>query len=96
MKKEQYYYHCLPVEKKDFAVMVEIPSYLQAETAYADGKATPLDTFVSNHEPVGIEEEEKFKSNLQSMLDYIFYLGGAPTPPTLRGSLRSGDKSSDV
>lgn len=83
-KTHQLYYYCLPLEKTDFAIMVEIPSWLAANEAVQTGKATPLDVFIVENEPAGRETEEKFRGELQDLLDYIFYLGGAPT---LRGKL---------
>lgn len=83
-KPHQLYYYCMPLDKTDFAVMVEIPLWISANDAVQEGKATPLDVFIAENEPTGREEAEKFRSELQALLDYIFYLGGAPT---LRGKL---------
>lgn len=82
-KPHQLYYYCLPLGKTDFAIMVEIPTWLAAYAAVQEGSATPLDVFIVENEPAGREAEEKFRAELQDLLDYIFYLGGAPT---LRGS----------
>lgn len=83
-KPHQLYYYCMPLEKTDFAVMMFIPSYEQAADAVANRKQTPLDIFIFENEPAGKFDEERFRAQLQATLDYIFYLGGAPT---LRGNL---------
>lgn len=67
----------LPIPLPEDAVSVEIPSWQQAADAarLREGKCTPLDLFVYHHEPSGMDELQ-FRSELQLLLDYVFYCGG--------------------
>ena len=48
-----------------------IPTWEEASERVKDNKADPLDIFITNHEPAGKEDEEKFRSELQALVDYI-------------------------
>lgn len=48
-----------------------IPSWDQADEAIQSGKDTPLDRFIHNNEPSGMEHAKEFRADLMVMLDHI-------------------------
>lgn len=48
-----------------------IPTYDEADDRLSAGKATPLDLFIINHEPVGDREAAAFHAHLQKAVDHI-------------------------
>jgi predicted glycosyltransferase len=50
---------------------VTIPTYEEAKERVESGKADPLDIFIVENEPAGIKQEEKFRKELQELVDYI-------------------------
>lgn len=50
---------------------MKLPTWLEANERIVNGTCTPLDLFVVNNEPAGREAEEKFRHELQSLVDYI-------------------------
>jgi len=55
---------------------IELPEYNDAliERIMTD-QASPLDHFVYNNEPAGIEDEQLFRTQLQKALDQAYQLG---------------------
>lgn len=68
------YFYPLPIPLPEDAVTVEIPAWQQAADAAHSDRATPLDIFISHHEPSGMDELQ-FRAELQLLLDYVFYCG---------------------
>lgn len=52
-------------------MFVEIPTYEEAEERKEAGKATPLDIFILNDEPAGIEDNLRWRTELISMLQWV-------------------------
>jgi hypothetical protein len=50
--------------------MVNIPKWEDAAEAVKNESASPLDLFVYNNEPAGLQDVE-FRTQLQALLDYV-------------------------
>ena len=59
-------------KNKPFMVSkMNLPTWLEANERIVNGTYTPLDLFVVNNEPAGKEEEEKFRHELEALLEYV-------------------------
>lgn len=47
---------------------IQIPTY---EEAKEKAHPTPLDIFVLNNEPAGVEDEMKFRKELQDLIEWV-------------------------
>jgi len=50
---------------------MKIPTYEEAEAAHRGDCATLLDHYVLNNEPAGRADETRFRTDLQTLIDYI-------------------------
>lgn len=50
---------------------MKLPTWLEANRNVANKTANPIDVFVDNNEPAGLESEEKFREELEAMLEYV-------------------------
>lgn len=51
--------------------MIDIPTWLEANDAVQNETATPIDWFVYNNEPAGVEETKTFRAELALMIGYV-------------------------
>lgn len=50
---------------------MKLPTWLEANRNVANKTANPIDVFINNNEPAGLESEEKFREELEKMLEYV-------------------------
>lgn len=50
---------------------MKLPTWLEANRNVANKTANPIDVFIDNNEPAGLESEEKFREELEKMLEYV-------------------------
>ena len=50
---------------------MKLPTWLEANRNVANKTANPIDVFIDNNEPTGLESEEKFREELEAMLEYV-------------------------
>lgn len=48
-----------------------LPTWDEAKERVDANRADPVDIFIVNHEPAGVEDEKKFRDELQTLIDYI-------------------------
>ena len=76
---------------------MKLPTWLEANRNVANKTANPIDVFIDNNEPAGLESEEKFREELEKMLEYVRLLT-QPAPDAgesapLQGSFYTPDES---
>ena len=50
---------------------IVVPDFFDAERRMKAGNEDALDEFVYHNEPAGKEQEEKFRRQLQDLIDYV-------------------------
>lgn len=61
--------------EEDHLPSVKLPTWLEAKEAILNGNPSPLDIFIVSNEPTGIDDEGKFRRELQDLVDFIFLFG---------------------
>ncbi|MBX4188427.1 MAG: hypothetical protein KW793_04860 [Candidatus Doudnabacteria bacterium] len=52
-------------------VYKNLPSWDKCDEHKKKGKATPLEIFICNNEPAGIENSEQFRKELAAVIEYV-------------------------
>ncbi len=68
---------------------MKLPTWLEANRNVANKTANPIDVFIDNNEPAGLESEEKFREELEKMLEYVRLLT-QPAPDAGESAASSG------
>jgi hypothetical protein len=50
---------------------MELPDYCQCEAAVQNGVANPLQKFIYENEPAGLEDEAQFRKELSELVEFV-------------------------